>query len=358
MSEQQIVRASTPAQWLTTVPYLLGFQPHESIVVLGVGGPNGKRITLTLRVDVCDPSDAEAVGEHLVGPLLRAGAAAFQVFLYRDAPGPLSRSDRDLLESLCDRLAADLRSLDHVAVLGDRWFPLDPCPNLECCPPEGSPMPEPDERIRAELVYAGLSVLPSREDLVGSLAPIGGPATVLVEQRADEQRTLMWEEVAVSKNAVLAWGREVRADLADHLAQGASPLPTELLARFLAACTWLPIRDGLLIPLDADRDASVQLLTDVVRRAPRSYVAGPATLLGLIASLQGEGGLANVAFDRALEAAPDYSFAVMLQHALAHGVRMPDDFIQGTPDPLSDGPAARRRRSKRGARRRPGQPLG
>ena len=337
MSEQPVLRASSPAQWLTLVPYLLGFEPRESIVVLGVGGPNGKRIKLTTRIDVCEPAYAELAAEQLVQPLQRAGATTFQAFLYRDGPGPLAGADRDLLERFCRRLSADLGGLDHVAVLGDRWYHLDPCPNRRCCPPEGFPLPEPDERIRAELVYAGLSVLPSRDDLVRSLLPVRGPVTVLVEQRCEFHEELMLREVVRGHGSVLAWGREVRAELTAHLEGGPTPLPTELLARFLAACTWFPIRDGLLVPLDADRDAAIELLKDVVRRAPRDWVAGPATLLGLMASLRGEGALANVAFDVALGAEPDYNFALLLSHGLAHGVRMPDDFVTRTPDPLAPG---------------------
>jgi hypothetical protein len=148
----------------------------------------------------------------------------------------------------------------------------------------------------------------------------------------------MIAEVRRGHGAVLAWGRELREELSRCLAlPRPEPMPVELLARFLAACTWLPVRDGLLVALDRHRDEAIGLLSDAVRRSPRAWVAGPATLLGLLASLQGEGALANVAFDVALDAEPGYRFAVMLSEGLARGVRMPDDMIRKMADPLRAG---------------------
>src|SRR5579862_3576442 len=47
-----VVQVSKPAQVITLVPYLLGFQPQDGdLVVMGALPPRG-RVTLTLRLDM------------------------------------------------------------------------------------------------------------------------------------------------------------------------------------------------------------------------------------------------------------------------------------------------------------------
>jgi hypothetical protein len=79
--------------------------------------------------------------------------------------------------------------------------------------------------------------------------------------------------------------------------------------------------------------------TDVVRRVPREYVAAPATLLALSAWRAGNGSLADVAAQRALDAVPGYGLAEVVREALRAGV--PPSAI----DPPE--PAPRRRRAPR-----------
>ena len=62
---------------LTALPVLLGFHPRDSLVLVATGGPGGRRVGLTLRVDLPPPEDP-----LLVESLCRAAADA----LARDAP--------------------------------------------------------------------------------------------------------------------------------------------------------------------------------------------------------------------------------------------------------------------------------
>ena len=70
----------------------------------------------------------------------------------------------------------------------------------------------------------------------------------------------------------------------------------------------------------ARRDAHRRLWIDVVRQAQPGYVAAPASLPAFVAWQDGNGPLANVVLDRALEDRPSYPMATMLRQVVTAGV--------------------------------------
>ena len=62
------IRIGSPASLLAVVPVLLGFEPGNSMVVIGVGQP-GAEVRLTLRYDLPDPGLAPAVAAHAMSVL-------------------------------------------------------------------------------------------------------------------------------------------------------------------------------------------------------------------------------------------------------------------------------------------------
>src|SRR5262249_61645368 len=81
-----------------------------------------------------------------------------------------------------------------------------------------------------------------------------------------------------------------------------------------------------------------ELWRDVPRRARADLVAAPATLLGYAAWRYGDGALARVAIERALDADSGYSLAHLLGEALDRAL---------PPSLLDEEPAHRRRRRRR-----------
>lgn len=65
---QQRVRISSPQTLLAAIPGLLGFQPVDSIVVIGTGQP-GAEVELTLRYDLPDPAAPRAAAALAAGVL-------------------------------------------------------------------------------------------------------------------------------------------------------------------------------------------------------------------------------------------------------------------------------------------------
>src|SRR5688500_5602070 len=136
---EPVIRLTSLREWLQAIPYLFGFAPRESLVLLGLRGPR-KRVMFQLRVDLPrDVVDAELVSDHVVDVLLRQdGVDHVLVVLYGDEPGPPTELDRALWEVLEDRMDDEGAPVDVVAAMvvrGDRWWSLD-CVDPRCCPAE------------------------------------------------------------------------------------------------------------------------------------------------------------------------------------------------------------------------------
>src|SRR4051812_32666494 len=48
----ELVRLSEPDEIAEALPHLLGFRPHESVVLVGLGGPSGTRVLVSVRGDL------------------------------------------------------------------------------------------------------------------------------------------------------------------------------------------------------------------------------------------------------------------------------------------------------------------
>jgi hypothetical protein len=78
------------------------------------------------------------------------------------------------------------------------------------------------------------------------------------------------------------------------------------------------VRDwALLLSLGEDATAAEALWTECARRAPSPLDAFPASLVAVSAWLRGDGALANIALDRALDSEPGNPLAGLLADALA-----------------------------------------
>jgi hypothetical protein len=98
----------------------------------------------------------------------------------------------------------------------------------------------------------------------------------------------------------------------------------------------LPVRDDAWARMDpSDRDAHRRLWIDVVRRAQPGYVAAPASLLAFVAWQDGNGVLANIALDRALNDTPGYSMATLLRQVITAGAPPSMARLPLTPDEVA-----------------------
>jgi hypothetical protein len=312
-SPAPVARLTTPAEFVAMVPMLTGFVPRESAVVVSLRPPR-KRIGLTMRFDLPPPELAGALADEVADRLAEDGAAAALLVVYTEAAGRLP--EQELVERVEDACGVPLE--DALLVRGGRWWSYH-CTRASCCPPEGTPLDtslSPAlELVAAENALEGRAVLPSREDLVASIAPPVFLAAEAALQRLDEEVdgwiSARRRDPEQARRRALASARR----LLDEVADGGTPEGRQVAA--LAAATHdVAVRDEIATwMLDRPHDL-LALLLQAVRQVPAPYDAPVCTLLAWVAYGAGNGGLANVALDRALTTDGSYRMATLLRTAL------------------------------------------
>ena len=69
------IRLSDPSELIAAVPHLLGFHPHDSVVLLAL---HGRNLGLTLRTDLVAPDQARRLAEQLLLPIIERGPLALR----------------------------------------------------------------------------------------------------------------------------------------------------------------------------------------------------------------------------------------------------------------------------------------
>jgi len=323
------LRIGDPASLLALVPYLLGFQPSASLVLVALG--EGGRVALSARVDLpVDLPDAglrslrEAAAQLGRAASRSGGRSAVQVLYLPVGPAPADARWQRVAATLTGGVSgAGLRSLDVLAVAGRRWWSLV-CHTAGCCPSEGTPMPEVGtSAAEVAAVAAGLVNRGSRDDVVRLLAP--------GDQRRRAEVSDQLARLAPSRIS----GVQAGADLAvvdAALRDERAPLSTSNAANLILAVDNIRVRDAVVVRTPGpDADRAVRLWIELVQLAPTDRLAPVATLLAAAAYQTGDGALAGLALDRALAADPDYYLASLLMASLSAGV---------PPQQLFDGLAA------------------
>ncbi|MCG5219826.1 DUF4192 domain-containing protein [Streptosporangium sp. KLBMP 9127] len=308
---------SSPVDVLAAVPYLLGFHPADSLVVIGLtGDPPRGQVCVTTRWDLpIEPG----VAAQLV-PLTRREQVT-QIVLVGYGPGARVTPAVDEIRALAE--TAGLRVIEALRVERGRFWSYV-CARAECCPAEGTPYDPAASPVPAQATLNGMVALRDRAALERSAAPL-----------SDTAREAMREATA---RAIDEMGRRVRACrdadgfaaafVADGLARVRAAIETyqegrrlcdDDVARLGLALAVIRIRDEAWTLID---DPSLRthlaLWGDLTRRLEPRFVPPAAALLGLSAWRDGDCALAGIALERALAADPGYSMANLLMHALHH----------------------------------------
>lgn len=312
------------ADLLTAVPYLVGFHPRESLVLVGL---RDSLLVVTVRIDLLDLAGPDVLADALAA-MSRGGAERVVAMVWDDDPGP-HRPDAlpwegvvELLLDACDRVGCAVA--DVMLVSGGRWWSYC-CDEPACCPPEGRALPTSPSVFEAAATVAGLAPLPDRESLVATLDP-----RPEAERARLEPLLAGCEDEAV--RAVLD-GRGARHDravkralfAAARVADRVEDVPTApfddtQVARFGVALSAIPLRDSVWMAIDDGRLDGRPLWRDLAARLPSPYDAAPLFLFGWRSWRAGNGALAGVAVERALAADPGYSAADLLLAALRRGL--------------------------------------
>ncbi|QIX26431.1 DUF4192 domain-containing protein [Nocardioides sp. JQ2195] len=304
------LRARTPEDLLAMVPYILGFRPDQSLVMLtfGSSGPS-----FHARVDLPrDPAEFGEVVELLVEPACRHRVERVVVLGYSDDPEPCDEALELMALAL---LAEGIEVVELLRVTGSRWSSLMDRghPSGRRRADAGTEFDDRTHPFTVQGVVEGRVTLDSREELADSLVGTDFDAVEAVAAAVEA-----WSASSPDGRSIEAqWVQDV---VAGHVAGGTTPTTSEI-GRLLVACRDLALRDvawGLMSRETSEQH--VELWREVLRRTPAELQAAPASLLGFAAWLAGHGALAWCAVDRAVLADPDYSMATLLGDALDRAV--------------------------------------
>ncbi|WP_248958861.1 DUF4192 domain-containing protein [Sphaerisporangium perillae] len=306
---------TSPDDILGAVPYILGFHPADSLVVIAFAGKGVRgRLRVTTRWDLPIPPGAL---DRLV-PLLRREEATHTI-LAGFGDGALVTPAMDEVR----RLLADagIAVIEALRAEGARYWSYV-CTRVECCPPEGRPYDPTTGEVAAQATFGGLVALPGRDSLERSVAPVEGAARVKMREATRSVAAQVRARLAgtpcpldVPAEFVAEGVARVRRSLDGFQRQGR--LPDHEAARLGIDLSVIRIRDEAWTLMDdTTQDTHVALWTDLTRRLEPSFVPPVASLLGAAAWRRGDSALAGIAVERALAADPSYSMANLLAQGL------------------------------------------
>ncbi|HEX5568036.1 MAG TPA: DUF4192 domain-containing protein [Streptomyces sp.] len=365
-----------PAELIDSLPYLLGYHPDDSIVLVGLHGSDG-RFGGRLRADIPAREGsaeeewsglARQLADCLHGNSTARGARpdGVLVFLCQDpAGGEGGRAVMERLRPLAQRLrtacgALDMPVYEALCVSGGRYWSYC-CSGPSCCPADGTPLGVPGTSVMAAAAaYAGVRVEGSLRELAARLAPLGPPVAEPQELALDrastalvprilgdaDRRTVRAETLALARRLL---DRYRAAPLTDRRTERgrADDRDDGLLSHEEAATVILGLQDRITRDWAAewmegtDAAPALRLWRALARRCVGAYAghaAAPLSLAGWVAWSSGDEAGARVALGRALDLDPEYVFARLLHDACNSGL-----------DPEALRQCLRRQRAERGS---------
>lgn len=245
------VRITGPADLIEAVPYLLGFAPRESTVLLGL---SGNRVAVAARVDL---DAGERATTDVLRQLLEQTERAVMI-VYTERPAPQwTRQPTHLLG-------------EALLVTGGRWYCLL-CTDPACCPRDGRPLRTTPGAVSATAVSLGLAPARTRQEITDTLAP-----------------------------------RDTTAE-ATTAAETLTPIPARDRA-------WLAL-DALASDTDALEHSAARYLDIAQHCPQDQRAAAPWFLYAWAQWRRGDGARAMIALDYLDAAAPNYTAAELLRTA-------------------------------------------
>ena len=316
------VKLRSPADIIDAVPYLVGFQPHESLVVLSLRGPRS-RLGLTARIDLPGARSATACARNFVSYLKRDGAARAIIVLYPPSDGILHPSVKPLADALTKHLTRARIGVSEVLCVCDgRWWSMQ-CTDAECCPPSGTLIErDTTSELAVAMTVEGHVVLGSREELAAMLDPVGGLAAEAMAYAIPRIHEELAARVFVGlKSEVVAESLALFRVAVLARSNPEAELSVDEAARLIVSLGLWGVRDEILTWFEGDRgEATRSVLLELVQRSVLPCDVSALTVLAWVCYLRGEGVLAGIAIDRARTADPEYSFAELLDQILRGAV--------------------------------------
>ncbi|WP_200215413.1 DUF4192 domain-containing protein [Micromonospora coerulea] len=310
---QPTMRIRGAADLIAAVPYLLGFHPTDSLTVTAL---RDARVTFAMRADLPAagaPVDVVAAHADQVVTAITRQDGITGVILVGYGPAarvtPAVDATRDALT------AAGFAVRDALRVTDGRFWSYT-CHDPACCPADGTPCHPDSSVLAAEATLAGMVALPSRTDLAAQIAAVDGDDR---QRMSDATTRALYEMAALKPGADLTERGYAAVRQAHQCYEDGRALSDDEAAWLTILLQYQEVRD-YAGALSSDHPSRLALWTDITRRAEPGLVAAPASLLAYTAWQHGNGALALLAVDRALDADPTYTLAHLIGEALQRSI--------------------------------------
>jgi hypothetical protein len=324
-AEPALPPITCPSGLVASCAPLLGFEPERSLVAFIHGVP-GRVSPVVLRVDLPPPGQVTEAAAQIALSIQRTGGFAIDWVAWVGDPDETARTELSsapfvrALASALDML--DIEVGANLSTNGRLWW-SHTCGDPVCCPLRGTRL---DARVlnsvRAEFVYAGYAPLGSRAELSARITrdeQRAAQVQATMDRRRPPRATQRWRDAQITfLTGVLLPRNRCGAPMV-------RPTPARTV-RMLHALDDIRVRDVVLHRLvvrghHCDRcwETTIEVLCETVRMAPAGSAAPVATLTGLVAWMRGEGALATLCIQRALDEHPDYRLAALASQLMAGG---------------------------------------
>jgi hypothetical protein len=307
-----------------------------------------QRVTFTARDDLPPEGrepDPDQVA-YLIEVLLRQGCRRLLLVGYGS-----DQRVTPMMTALIDAYRdAGVRVLEALRADGRRYWSYV-CVNPRCCSPNGTPYETETSEVAAAWTLAGRVAWRNRAEYEGQIRPVTGPARESIRAATATAHERLLRLISRSDDedqaeaSLLNSGNLAIAEALDRQLHGTPP-SDEQVAWLSVLLQSIAIRD---IAWSLIRGSGMALLhhralwQEVLHRAEEDLVPAPASLFAFSAWRCGDGGIARLALERALDIDPRYRMAGMLREAIALG--LPPSALDGFPDTeVRRGRGGRRRR--------------
>lgn len=340
-TQDSILSLRSPDAVIAAVPYLLGFMPSESLVIIWL---SADQIRLTQRVDLPSENVSATLKEYSeVLALTAQNVIADEVIIcvfsdeHRDESLPFAPLITTLMVvmhgvhiGVVDALLISSSAESGKTEWTQRWWSYL---NTEDLDSRAGQLLNKHTAflVQSRFAFEGVAVLPGRADLKQVFAAdldAGNRIAILI----DDQNREIVKLAAGIKSAGTAdtattlahWRDEsIEAVLSIVLAPAATGEVSDSdVARVIFCLGDIRVRDTLLWHLAQKDDhvTALSVLTSALRAAPPGFVAPIATCTSICAWLTGDGARALVALERSQVDDPEYSLAQLVAQGLAAGL--------------------------------------
>lgn len=290
-------------RYIAELPYLLGYEPTNSVVAIWLHAD--MTMAFAQRADISDVEDNISnfvtIGDH--NP-----RSAVLILIYSDkSPSELWDFAINIGDIVEDN---DVTVHDILKVNGQEYstffVPKDQLDSQETV--------KVDENVLSQVQgYHKNQEIGSDRDSLMSKYQCADDVYPYFDQLVDE---LFDSEIKLSRDDALSYFLVAYEDWPDYPVRELAPLAVYLHD--------IKIRDEVLIQMNTlDKEGierALALASGILAVTPKEHSTPLYTVTAVMAWISGNGALANMLIDRALEVTPDYNLATLIKMALTSGL--------------------------------------